>query len=84
LNLALKKNQEIIRHALGRSYGRTRTNLHLHYKIHFKDVCSNDLAAVANAKAKARDNVPKGILSEQWLAICDSFETDSWKVNISY
>jgi hypothetical protein len=39
---------------------------------------------VANAKVEARANVPSDIYPEQWLAICDSLETELWKVNVSY
>ena len=39
---------------------------------------------VANAKLEAKANVLEGISPGQWLVICDSFETDSWKLNVSY
>jgi hypothetical protein len=41
-----------------------------------------DSVAVANAKVKARANVPEGVSHEKWPAICDSFESDYWVVNI--
>jgi hypothetical protein len=39
---------------------------------------------VANAKLEAKATIPEGISPGQWPVICDSFETDSWKVNVSY
>jgi hypothetical protein len=39
---------------------------------------------MANAILKAKANALEGISPGQWPIICDSFETDSWKVNISY
>jgi hypothetical protein len=39
---------------------------------------------VANAKLEAKATIPEGISLGQWPVICDSFETDSWKVNVSY
>jgi hypothetical protein len=68
---------------LSRGYSRTRSNLHLNqYKPHFKDINVKDPAAVADASAKARATVPTHLSREQWSLICDSFETDEWKVNI--
>jgi hypothetical protein len=45
---------------------------------------NQNLTAVANAKFKVRANVLEDISPKQWPIICDSFETDSWKVNVSY
>ena len=45
---------------------------------------SQDSIAMANAKLEAKANVPEGISPGQWPFICDSFKTDSWKVNASY
>jgi hypothetical protein len=39
---------------------------------------------VANAKLDAKATIPEGISPGQWLVICNSFETNSWKVNVSY
>lgn len=40
-------------------------------------------AAEANAKVEARANVPEGVSREKWPAICDSFKSKYWVVNIS-
>jgi hypothetical protein len=76
--MELEKHKNALMYQLNFCYNRHRSKLHLHYfKIYFKDVDSQDLAAVANAKIEARANVPNGISSEQWSAICDLFEIDS-------
>jgi hypothetical protein len=85
LDMELQKHRDALEYQLQLIYNRHRCKLHLrHYKIYFKDVDSQDLAAVANAKAEARANVPRDISPEQWPAICDSFETELWKVNVFY
>ena len=85
LDMELEKQRNALEYQLNLCYNRQRSRLHLYrYKIYFKDVDSQDLAAVANAKVEVRANVPPGIAPEQWPAICDSFETDSWKVNVSH
>ena len=85
LDMELEKHKDAVEYQLNLCYNRHRSKLHLHhYKIYFEAVDSQELAVVANAKVEARANVPDGISLEQWPAICDSFETDSWKVNVSY
>ncbi|XP_059436606.1 uncharacterized protein LOC132169613 [Corylus avellana] len=80
LDMELQKHKDALKHQLGKAYNRTRSALHLkNYKIYFKNVESDDSVAVANAQAEARANVPTGISPEQWPAICDSFEVDTWK-----
>jgi hypothetical protein len=85
LNMELQQHRNALKYQLNLSYRRYRSNLHLYqYKKIFKNVDSQDLAAMANAKLKVRANVPKGISPGQWPIICDSFESNSWKVNVSY
>jgi hypothetical protein len=74
---------EGLKFGLRRGYSRTRSNLHLDkYKPHFEDINVEDPAAVADAIAKARATIPTHLCREQWSLICDSFETNEWKVNI--
>jgi hypothetical protein len=85
LDLGLKKHADGLKYGLQTAYNRHRSDLHLDcYKIYFKDVDSQDSITIANAILEAKANVPEGISPEQWPLICDSFEADSWKVNISY
>ena len=85
LDMDLKKHNDALKHRLHMAYKRHRSDLHLQqYKIYFKDVDSQDSVAMANAKLKVKANVPEGISPGQWLVICDSFKTNSWKVNVSY
>jgi hypothetical protein len=85
LDMELQLHRDALKHGLQMAYKRHRSKLHLKkYKIYFKDVDSQDSVAVANAILKAKANAPEGISPGQWPVICDSFETDTWKVNISY
>ena len=70
---------------LSRAYARIRSNLYRYnYKKHFRGIDANDAEAIAKAKDVARKTLPKGFQSEQWKQICDSFDKESWKVNIYY
>jgi hypothetical protein len=84
-DMELKKHNDALKHGLCMAYKRHHSDLHLkQYKIYFKDVDSKDSIAVANAKLEEKANVPEGISLGQWPIICDSFEINSWKVNVSY
>ena len=83
--MELQQHRTALKYQLNLSYRRHRSTLHLdHYKKFFQNVDSQDLVAMDNAKREVRANVPKGISPGQWPIICDSFESDSWKVNVSY
>jgi hypothetical protein len=83
--MELQQHKTALEYQLNLSYRRHRSTLHLdHYKKNFQNVDSRDLAAMDNAKREVRANVPKGISSGQRPIICDSFESNSWKVNVSY
>jgi hypothetical protein len=85
LDMELKKHMDALKYQLHLSYKRHLSDLHIcHYIIYLKNVDNQDLATVANAKVEVMANVLEGLSPEQWPTICDSFETDSWKVNVSY
>jgi hypothetical protein len=85
LDMELKLHRDALNHGLYMAYKRHRSRLYLEkYKIYFKDVDNQDSVAMTNAKLKAKANAPKDMSPEQWPVICDSFETDAWKVNVSY
>ena len=74
LNLELEKHTNTLDYALSPSYSRIRPNLYLKkHKIHFTCISSEDLAAVAIVKAKARTNFSKGVSCDQQLVVCESF-----------
>ena len=76
--MELEQHKNALKYQLNLSYRRHRSNLHLNeYKIFFKNVDSQDLVAMANAKLEVRANAPQGIAPGQWPIICDSFETES-------
>lgn len=39
---------------------------------------------MVRAKADARADILDGVSLEEWQPICESIETQTWKVNISY
>jgi hypothetical protein len=77
-------HMKALRYIMGKAYSQIHSDLHLDdYQSHLKDIDPKDSAAVVNAIAKARATFKKDIRQEQWPKICDSFEKDTWKVNIS-
>jgi hypothetical protein len=80
-----ENHMKALRYTMGKSYSRIRSELHLNdYKIHCEGIDPEDSASMANAIANARATLPNGICQEQWLKICDSFEEETWKVNMSF
>jgi hypothetical protein len=62
-NLELEKYTNALNYVLSHSYSKICPNLYLKkYKIYFTCLSSEDLAAVANVKAKARANFQKVFL----------------------
>ena len=85
LDMDMHEHTRAIENKLSRAYARIRSNLYRHnYKKHFKGIDASNAEAIAKAKDVARTTLPKGFQSEQWKQICDSFEKESWKVNIYY
>jgi len=84
LDLSQKSHQSGLGFQLGKCYSRYRSELYQAYQRNFEGLDMTESTAVANAKVEARDNVPKGVSREKWPAICDSFESKYWVVNISY
>jgi hypothetical protein len=85
LNMEQYEHVKAVRIKMSRAYSRLRSNLYRdHYKKYFKGVDAHNAEEIARAKAIGRETVPKGYGPEQWKLICDSFDDESWKVNIDY
>jgi hypothetical protein len=85
LHMDMYEHTSAIENTMSRAYARIRSNLHRKdYKQHFVGIDANDAEAIAKAKDVARKTVPKGYQIDQWKQICDSFDKESWKVNIYY
>jgi hypothetical protein len=85
LNIDKYEHMKALENKMSHAYARFRLTLYRdHYKKHLEGIDTCDAETIVRAKNVRRKIVPIGNGIQQWKLICDSFDDESWKVNIYY